>query len=203
LLDWWANLHTQYPNVHLYIGHANYKHVDANQYTQVGWQNPQQIPMQLDLIKNKPIVKGSSFYSYRSLLNQPTNVPAGLPNLIESNNLVKARYQEYKTLVPPKPWINGTAPAAPSNVRQNGNTITWDTSDARYYVVYRITTATPGSGNAANVITDASKIIGKVWRSSGIHTFTDNAANPGNYTYIVTALNAAHVESAPVIAVKQ
>jgi len=204
LLDWWANLHTQYSNVHLYIGHANYKHVDATQHTQVGWQDPTQIPRQLDLIKEKPIVKGSSFYSYRSLINQPTNVPNGLPNLIESNILVKARYQEYKTLVPPKPWIKSDVPATPLNVSQNNNTITWTAgNDARYYVVYRITTATPGSNNAALVIQDASKIIGKVWRNSGTLSFTDTVANPNLYTYIVTAVSGAHVESVPVIAVKQ
>jgi len=194
LLNWWAELHEQYPNVHLYIGHANYKHVDSDQYTQVGWQNPQQIPMQLDLIDAKPIVKGSSFYSYRSLINLPNTNTAGLPNLIASNDLVRPRWQLYKTIVPPKTWINNQAPAAPSNVRQNGSVITWNASTgARYYVVYR------GTGSANTIIADPRNIVAKVWHDQ-TRSFTDNIANPLLYTYIVTALNGAHVESLPGIA---
>ena len=108
-------------------------------------------------------------------------------------------------LVPAKTWINNTAPPLPSNVSQNNNVISWTTSaNARYYVVYRVTSATPGSGNAATVIQDASKIVARVWNTDAATlTFTDTGvSNPGRYRYIVTAVNGAHVESAPVIATK-
>ena len=204
LAPWWANL-VENKNVHLYIGHANYK------YTHPGfmWPNAGEILNQILLNEAIPEIRGSSFFSY-TYMNVTAETGAGTPVLIASNNLLKDHWN-YQTTIPPKPWLDSIAPDAPKNpVRQiGGNTITWtDTegSNSRYYAVYRVTTETltGGSYTPADVINDPTKIIGKVWRiGAQPYLFIDTTTQyPGEYTYIVTAFNAAHVESEPVVVVK-
>ena len=208
-LDEWERFHYG-KNVHLYIGHANYKHI--SQYDEfAAWRDPTEIIKQLNLNDNPELnVHGSVFFRYRSLIDEQTTAPENEEKrevLRESNRLIKERWGAYKTIVPPKQWIMSVV-TAPANVVRKVNTgeITWtDTSDSnRYYCVYRITTSTENSANAAKVIADPSKIIGRVWRDTATttHSFTDTSVEyPAQYTYYVTALNRAHVESAPAQAV--
>lgn len=202
LAKWWNDIH-QGKNVHLYIGHGNYRYQDSP--SDSAWNNPREILDQIDFNKEQNLtnIKGSIFFRFANLKVTDT-AAAGRPGILaQSNALLKENWSGHIALVPPKPWLNGAAAAAPAAI-QNGNIITWASSaDARYYVVYRITSLTPGSADANAVIKDASKIIGKVWNSGGTLTFTDTVPNPARYRYIVTAVNSAHVESAPVIAVKQ
>jgi uncharacterized lipoprotein YddW (UPF0748 family) len=202
LASWWADV-VEGLDVALYIGHANYKHIQTASVA--AWQNPEEIINQLKFNQNDQRIKGSSFFSYKDV-NRTSGTGTGIPVLIESNKLIKA-YWEYPTLVPPKPWLKSTPPAAPLNVTRQGNKIIWaDTTsnESRYYVIYRITTATEGSDDASRVVQDGSKIIARVWRDGQTNSYTDKDVEyPAQYTYIVTALNAAHVESAPSVAVKE
>ena len=197
LADWWAGIH-QNKNVHLYIGHANYKHVDGT--LENGFNDAQQI---LNQIKyhwdgHTTNIKGSIFFSYKTI-NAASSSTQRDQTLLASNQAIKD-YWNNKAIVPPKPWLDSAAPAAPTNVSRNGRTLTWtDTAanNSRYYVIYRVTTATANSNNPTLVLQDASKIVGKVWRSGETSSWTDSTQSPSQYTYYVTAFNAAHVESAP------
>jgi len=208
-LDEWEMFH-HWSNVHLYIGHANYKHI--SQYDDfAAWRDPIEIIKQLNLNDNPEYtVHGSVFFRYRSLIDRQTTSAADEEKrevLRESNRLVKERWGAYNTLVPAKHWLMQNVNPV-ENVKRKFRTgeISWtdnSNSDNRYYVIYRITTSTEESDNTEKVIADPSKIIGRVWRdeSKTTHFFTDNSVEyPAQYTYYVTALNRAHVESEPVAA---
>jgi len=205
LAAWWANIHKN-KNVSLYIGHANYKHLSSaygDGVIETGfWNNPNQIPEQLEFNKDYPEIKGSIFFALNNIIRTSGSTPAGMATLIASNKLLREDWQRNMTIVPPMPWIDGVAPAAPAGVTRQGKTITWndsDTNNSRYYVVYRISASSDGSGDPARVTADPSKIIARVYRAAGnIQTFTDEKVDyPNQYTYYVTAMNGAHVESAP------
>jgi uncharacterized lipoprotein YddW (UPF0748 family) len=181
LAPWWAGIH-EGKNVHLYVGHYN------SQVT--SWNAPNEIIEQLRINDTLPNIKGSALYNWSSL-GTTTGV------LGTSNAQVKAEWN-FTAIVPSKAWINPVAPPAPS-VTQNNGVITWNAvAGARYYMVYRVPSGP--SVNAENAILDPRNIVARVW-NNGV-TFTDTVANSGSYTYIVTALNGAHVESSAAIAVK-
>jgi uncharacterized lipoprotein YddW (UPF0748 family) len=203
LTRWWANVVEGTP-VHLYTGHSNYKHVN-NGSSEAAWMNPEEIVHQLKFNQQFPQVKGSSFFSYTDLL--PSS-EAELKHKVANNEskLLKAHYQSFKTIVPPKPWLKKSAPLPVLNlVRQRDNEITWNDAvdnDSRYYVVYRVLSSID-TGDMNKIIGDPFNIAARVWRNGQTHTFKDNVKKTGQYTYIVTAVNAAHIESAPTIVSKR
>ena len=205
LLRWWSNL-VEGTNVELYIGHGNYAHIERGE-RDPSWMNPEEIPNQLRLNQLYPNVKGSVFYSYTHMLPIPNwMVPVTKTEpyhkvVNESIKSIKAMYQLNKPLVPPKPWQMPSAPAAPIDVRQNRNVISWnDTKEnnTRYYVVYRVPVSE--GMDPPGIIEDPMNIIARVWRSGESQSFTDTVRGANLYTYAVTSLNAAHVESEPKIA---
>jgi hypothetical protein len=120
----------------------------------------------------------------------------------DSSRLLRAHYQIHKTMVPPKPWLLPNAPSIPQNViRTNRDTITWDADPSvRYYAVYRAPISA-GVNDLQKIIDNPMNIAARVWNNNSTLTFTDNVRNANQFNYFVTALNAAHVESQPVIAV--
>ena len=203
LVRWWAQV-ADGADVHLYIGHANYKHI-TNAAWEVAWLNPEEIYHQLKYNQLHPQVMGSVFFSYVDLIpstgEEPRHIAAAA-----ATNLLRGVFQRHMTLNPPMPWLMDSAPAAPINVvRQNNNTITWeDTEDnnTRFYVVYRVLTSEAGDVNRA--INDPHNIIARVRRDGQTHTFTDNnVRRPGRYTYFVTSVNAANMESEAAIAARR
>jgi len=202
LVRWWASL-VDGVNVSLYIGHANYKHLD-NAEREPAWMNPEEIVNQLRYNQLHPQVVGSAFFRFRRLLPTEETEPRhrAANAAIE---LLRAHFQTHKTIVPAKPWLMPDAPSPPLNVTRRGNTITWaDTEDnnTRYYVVYRVLSSRIRREGLDNLLNDPMNIVGRVWRNGQTHSFTDGAElrRPRQYTYIVTAFNAAHVESEPRVA---
>ncbi|MCL2879347.1 MAG: family 10 glycosylhydrolase [Treponema sp.] len=210
LVSWWAGVAAG-KNVHLYTGHANYKYMEPP-----FWPNSDEILNQLVFDRNYsednytddyPIVKGSALFRYKYLTVESADGQPESPavqKMAAANRLVRQRWAAYQTIVPPFPWLNPDAPQPPLNVERRGNVIRWEDAAAnntRYYVVYRAPAENGGSISAEAGIRDPRNIIAKVWRSGESFSYTDSAAqSPDNYTYIVTALNAAHAESAPAIA---
>lgn len=68
LTDWWSE-QVRGSSVKLYIGHAAYRTVDAEPDSP--WYGTKEILWQINYNKNKPEIKGSVFFSMRSLLAQP------------------------------------------------------------------------------------------------------------------------------------
>jgi len=217
---WWAQLH-QDRNVSLYVGLAHYKHRSAPFRYLAAWQDPTQIPRQLDFNQTYPSIRGNIFFTFQDINRVTGPLPWG-PIQVEANRLLRTRWQQYITVVPPMTWLLPSPPSPPQNVTRQGNTITWNSAAAesgtprsRYYVIYRVTTATPGSDDPNRVIRDPSRIVARVWRDprgtlagetpeGELHTFVDGEVEfPNQFTYVVTAFNAAHVESAPAVAVAE
>ena len=212
LVRWWATV-ANGVNVNLYIGHANYRHLHSAP-SLTAWMNPKELLNQLRYNQLHPEVSGSAFFRYRMLLPVPETEPQHrVAN--EAIELLRSQLQEHKTIVPPKPWLQSAAPAPVLTPVRRGNTITWRDSEdnnSRYYVVYRVHRSRLRDEGADRLIEDPSNIVGRVWRNPSqtgaprngetTHSFTSNAdlINPRQYVYIITAFNAAHIESEPRIA---
>lgn len=81
LVQWWSKYARQ-TNTDLYIGQAAYKVQE--------WSNSKELVNQINFNRNYPEVKGSIFFSYKSLLTNPKNVTNSLLNgpysNVETNN---------------------------------------------------------------------------------------------------------------------
>ncbi len=60
LAEWWNNNHSDVP---VYIGHGIYK-IGSDK---PDWQDPNQLPQQLDLVREYPNLSGSIYFSYKHL----------------------------------------------------------------------------------------------------------------------------------------
>jgi len=202
LVRWWAEL-VDGANVSLYIGHANYKHLD-NAPHEPAWMNPEEIVNQLRYNQLHPQVTGSAFFRFRRLLPMEETEPRHR-SANEAIELLRSHFQAHKTIVPAKPWLMPDAPSPPLNVTRRGNTITWvDTegNNARYYVVYRVLRSRIRREGLDNLLNDPMNIVGRVWRNGQTHSFISDAGlqRPRQYAYVVVAFNAAHIESEPRVA---
>jgi uncharacterized lipoprotein YddW (UPF0748 family) len=204
ITDWWTGIHKD-KNVHLYVGHGTYQYLPNPSPTSAvsaGFNSSSQILRQLEFNRLRKDVKGSVFYTYRNLLQSGGT---GANRVLSDSNALVRNYWNTTALIPEMPWLNPDKPSAPLNVKRSKNVISWDDTDnTRYYVVYRISTQTFMSDDAYFVTQDPSKIIAKVWRNEGAarHLFTDTTESPGRYTYYITAVNNAHLESSPSAAAK-
>lgn len=204
LVRWWDSV-VRGTRVNLYIGHALYKQLDSAA-NEPAWMNSEELVNQLKYNSLFKRVSGSGFFSYTRmrLSDAPDSSQAAVyDSANQALRLLKAQFGSYQALVPAKPWLQRKAPKPPANLVRNGNTVTWNegaSSNSRYYVVYRVPKSQASRLRAATA--NPENIVAKVWRNGGTHSFTDTSipVGQGDYAYIVTAVNAAHVESAPRLA---
>lgn len=103
ITDWWSRSKGR-SRTNLYIGHSNYKHMNAA--WSLPWQNPEEIPNQILFTLNYPNITGNLFYGYISLLLQDN--PEESIEIISQNrhiNLLKNKYLTKRAIVPNKPWL--------------------------------------------------------------------------------------------------
>ncbi|KEY59888.1 family 10 glycosylhydrolase [Serratia sp. DD3] len=202
LSTWWNNQmegsHTQ-----LYIGHANYKHV-SNASADAAWMNPNEIPNQILYNQELKNVSGSVFFSYNDLsvsnvASQAVAQQAAYGAKNTSIELLSQTYLSTPTLPPSKPWLDHKVTALPQQAHfdsDSKNTFSWSDSadnDTRYYVIYR------GTGKPSTIFADPKNIIGKVWRGTGNNfNYQDSNNQDQSYTYLISAIDAAQNETAPV-----
>jgi hypothetical protein len=183
LSKWWT---TQTYGRHLYIGHGPYK---INKNADSTWFDPQEIPRQIRFNRTNMQIKGSVYFSSRSLMTNPNHIQDSL-----RNDLYK-----YPALVPVMPWIDSTAPLPPLPLKprknRQGISLHWqqplkaaDGDTARYYLIYRF-------NREENInLDDPRKILAKL-RSPAL-TYTDNSVlSRKRYVYVITALDRLHNES--------
>ncbi|AQY50453.1 LPXTG-motif cell wall anchor domain-containing protein [Listeria weihenstephanensis FSL R9-0317] len=197
LARWWSRA-AEGTRVQIYVGHANYKHV-GNGGWEAAWMNPEEIPNQMRFNQLQDKISGSVLFSYNDIKKSDI---ASLPEAQKPQNqakndaidLLKKDYFAIPSLVPSKPWLAHQEIAAPIQVKQTADTLTWaDTTanSARHYVVYK------GTGTAEEIIANPANIVTRVWRGEALE-FSLPITKPG--TYVVTALDAASNESTPAIA---
>ncbi|QHT71219.1 family 10 glycosylhydrolase [Rhodocytophaga rosea] len=183
LTQWWA---TQTYNRHIYIGHGPYK---INKNADSTWFEPQEIPRQIRFNRNTPQVKGSVYFSSKSLMANPNHVQDSL-----RNDLYK-----FPALIPTMPWLDSIPPLAPipekTHKNRQGITLHWHTplkaidgDTAYYYLIYRF-------NHKENInLEDPGKLLAKL--PSPVYSYTDNSVlSKKRYVYMITAVDRLHNES--------
>ena len=178
LARWWNDNHYGIP---IYIGHGFHR-VDKNSKT-AAWQNPEEIPAQIELVRSLPNIQGSCFFSSKSMINNAMDV---------SDNL-RVNYYSHPALIPQMRWLGNTALAAPAQLElKNSNTgITLEWKGNRgdnYYVIYRF------KGKKVGDLNDPANILSVQRRSKLFYTDT-SVKRFRKYTYVITALDRLYNES--------
>lgn len=186
LAEWWSDV-TAGHNIHLYTGNALHR---IGTDSPAEWLNPEEVPNQLLYNRNFDQVKGAFFFSAKGF---PEN-PLGF------SDRLKGDLYRYPALIPSMPWLDDTAPAAPvlegAQRTEEGVALTWrdgeEESDAAYYVIYRF------AGDEAGSLDDPRNIVDTVRKQAGaVQSYIDSGAAPDAvYTYVITAVDRLHNESA-------
>ncbi|MDX5436175.1 MAG: hypothetical protein LPK03_03230, partial [Pontibacter sp.] len=200
LVEWWAQNSFQR---HLYIGHGAYKVGTDKSFAE--WNDPNEMPRQLQLARTTPNVSGSVFFSSKSVMSNPNHLQDSLRNT----------YYKYPALLPVMDWKKNDElePPFALKVRQTdrGIRLHWEhDQEVRYYVVYRFEKESfwatpvwkkefwqkrpwePYNPDLNNPATIVAKVFGNKT------SFVDEAPlKAGKYVYVVTALDRQQNESEP------
>jgi uncharacterized lipoprotein YddW (UPF0748 family) len=88
MLDWWSK-HTY--GRHLYIGQGIYR-VDERS---AAWKNPNELPKQIELLRQYPNVQGSIYFSSTTFNRNPNGW----------NDSLKNNYYKLSAMIPPMEWL--------------------------------------------------------------------------------------------------
>ena len=110
LANWWK-LHVYQRG--MYIGHGVYKS-DAASST-LEWTLPEQLPQQINLLRNIPEIGGSAFYSSKHFRR----------DLMGFQDSLKTNLYKQPAIVPPMPWLDDSPPAAVQRLRKSWGKIRW------------------------------------------------------------------------------
>lgn len=185
LQRWWGD---NKAGKQLYIGHAAYKVANDKQEQ---WYEPNQIARQIRLARRNRRIDGSAFFRSGSVLADPLNL----------KDTLRAYYGR-PALIPEREGLSVRTYQAPDlrKVKNEGGDacVLWRPNKAnrdkkpRYYVVYRF----PGAGignteDPRNII----KVTGMGADEKKLHLLDTKVEEGQVYTYMVTAVNRAHLES--------
>ncbi len=197
LAQWWSNT-TVDSRTQIYTGHALYKHV-SNGGFDPAWMNPEEVPNQILFNQTLDGIDGSVLFSYNDMRpTDLTTVSDALKPRNQAKNDAIARLTSgafsYPTLVPAKPWLSDGAVTAPGRVTEDGSTLSWaPCGDARFFAIYA------GSGTPEQIVRIPGTLIDRVWAGDDdAFEFEIPADADPSATWVVTALDAAAVESAPI-----
>ncbi len=187
LVKWWSDLiRVNRAKTHLYIGHADYKVNDNENFT-----NPNEIPEQMKFNWNFKEVAGSMHFTTRDLKNKQA-LRAAVSDMYRT-----------KALVPEMTWLQ-TSSAAKPGISQLAHTpslvltsvpavsLNWSDNDKNtaYYVIYRT------SGKEKINADNPAHIRAIVRKQADFTLFTDvQVVKDGQYNYAVTAVDRLHKES--------
>ncbi|MER3464524.1 MAG: hypothetical protein C4329_09095 [Chitinophagaceae bacterium] len=91
LIDWWSK-HTY--GRHLYIGQGIYRALETSP-TSRAWRNPNELPRQIQLVRQYPTVQGSVYFSSKTFESNPNGW----------NDSLRNNYYSTQALVPAMPWL--------------------------------------------------------------------------------------------------
>ncbi|MCB0639228.1 MAG: family 10 glycosylhydrolase [Lewinella sp.] len=189
LLQWWSR---QVHNAQLFTGLAAYK---VGNNAEPAWHDPMEIPRQVDLNRRNFQSQGSSFFSARSVLNDPLHLKDTLRSL-------------YRTwaLLPERPNLEVDPVRHPEmkrpRFRRGAVSIRWRPHESdrdrgnlpAYYAIYRF------DGQGVGDLNDPKHILAltPLLQNCDKYEFLDfDTESDATYTYVVTAFNRAHSESSP------
>lgn len=180
LVEWWDK--NSYGK-HLYIGQGIYR-IGGK-----GWEDPDELVNQIQLNRTYPNVRGSMYFSAKFFMRAGNGVQA-----------MMRKIYPHKALVPAMDWLPGNPPAPPQIQTITGNPsdgvhIAWkDTgsTSSAYYVVYRFQ-----AGDSLNLEDPAHLRAVVPRRPYPMQGWVDREADRRTgYTYVVTACDRLHNESA-------
>jgi len=111
LANWWK-IHAY--NRAMYIGQAPYR-IDANSKTKE-WTEADQLPKQIEVIRNIPEISGSAFYSSKWFKG----------NLLGFQDSLRLNYYKNPAIIPPMPWLDNTPPQRISKLKRSGKKVKWE-----------------------------------------------------------------------------
>jgi len=129
LIQWWSD--HKY-NCNLYIGQSLYKATPTSQKSE--WRNPQEIPNQINLMRETPGISGSALYSAK-WINK---------NLLGIENYLQTSLYNQPAIIPITKSIDNTPPKKPIRIRKRSNIIRWKTKNKKNemdkparYIIYK------------------------------------------------------------------
>jgi uncharacterized lipoprotein YddW (UPF0748 family) len=103
LLDWWSK-HGY--GRHMYIGHGIYRFYESSPRSKA-WKNPNELPAQINLLRQYPTVQGSIYFSSKSFDKNPNGW----------NDSLRNNYYRTPALIPPMDWL----PKKPTAINSSDN----------------------------------------------------------------------------------
>lgn len=183
LLDWWSR-HSY--GKHVYIGHGIYRAGGK----EAPWNDPQQLPGQIKLLRRYPNVQGSIYFSSKTFNKNPNGWNDSLQN----------NYYKYPALLPPMRWIDNEKPWPPiveKTIEQDSVIKLVVKPDPRnrveikYYVVYQY-----AADSHSEPFGNVPKFISKFVPNAAGFTLKETlSSNHFSYRYLITAVGKNNNES--------
>ena len=189
LVQWWSR---HIGNAQLFIGHAAYK---VGNNAVAAWNDPGEMGRQISLNRRNFQTNGSAFFSTRSLLNNPLRLKDTLRHYYRS----KALWPERPELELPRGNI---VELKKPRWRKDALKLRWDVNPVdkvsrfapHYFVIYRFEGKKTGDiQNPKNILAITPFHEAK----TKMEYFDKTTKVDETYTYLVTAVNRAHIETHP------
>ena len=182
LLDWWSR-HSY--GRHVYIGHGIYR---VNERS-AAWQNPNELPNQIKLLRRYPNIQGSIYYSSKTFDRNPNGW----------NDSLQKNYYQYPALIPPMRWIDNEKPWPPivertitdSTIQLSVKPDPRNNIDIKYYVVYQYSME-----SHSETFGNVPKYVSRIVVSPAGFQLTDTLSSQHfSYRYVITAVGKNNNES--------
>jgi hypothetical protein len=175
---------------HLYIGQGAYK---VGENPDPAWQNPSEIPRQIEMNRNNIEIDGSIYFSAQSIKR----------NLLGLKDSLRAAYKS-PALIPTIEYQEGRMPKAPKAKKPRNKKgdvrLKWKPHNddtfikPAYYLVYRFNGSKAGDYDDPRNILHVTSFMEEAKKME----FLDKSAEDGKiYTYVVAAVNRQHQEGRP------
>jgi uncharacterized lipoprotein YddW (UPF0748 family) len=183
LVEWWSK-HSYGRQV--YIGHGIYRTGERS----AAWNNPNELPNQIKLLRKYPNIQGSIYFSSKSFNRNPNGWNDSLQN----------NYYRTPALIPPMRWLDNEKPWAPiaekkllsdSVIQITGKADPRNNVPVKFFVIYKMAVESHDEkfGNQPEFIT-------RIIVASDSFQYTDVlSSNHFSYRYLVTAVSKNNNES--------
>ncbi len=114
LANWWKD--HAYGRA-MYVGHGVYRVSPDSKIPE--WTEPDQLPRQIEVLRNIPEISGSAFYSSKWFK----------ANLLGFQDSLIQHYYRKPAIVPPMPWLDNTPPQAVAKIKSGGKKVKWKTAE--------------------------------------------------------------------------
>ena len=183
MLDWWSR--NSYGR-HIYIGHGIYRTGGK----EAAWNNANELPNQIKLLRRYPNVQGSIYFSSKSFTKNPNGW----------NDSLRNNYYKYPALLPPMRWIDNEKPWPPvvdkqiiqdSIIKISARPDSRNNKDIKYYVVYKYAVE-----SHTELFGNVPRYISRFMVSPGGFELTDTlSSGQFSYRYVVTTVGKNNNES--------